>query len=60
MLMFVLYHCSPKEPPAPPPPEPKWEEVESDVIHLNDENFKPVLKKKKHALIMFYAPCKFS
>jgi hypothetical protein len=48
---------SPKEPPPPPPPEPKWEEVESDVIHLNDETFKAVLKKKKHALVMFYAPC---
>nr|UMA82692.1 venom-related protein disulfide isomerase [Conus ebraeus] len=46
----------PKEPPPPPAPEPSWEEVDSDVIHLNEENFKPTLKKRKHALIMFYAP----
>ncbi|XP_052091657.1 protein disulfide-isomerase A5-like [Mytilus californianus] len=46
----------PKEPPPPPPPEAKWEEVESDVLHLNDENYKSILKKKKHALVMFYAP----
>lgn len=26
---------------------------------MNDENFKPFLKKKKHVLVMFYAPCKF-
>ena len=51
---------SPKEPPPPPAPEPSWEEVESDVIHLNEENFKPTLKKKKHALIMFYAPCELT
>ncbi|KAK7478534.1 hypothetical protein BaRGS_00030206, partial [Batillaria attramentaria] len=46
----------PKEPPPPPAPEPSWEEVESDVVHLNEENFKATLKKRKHALIMFYAP----
>lgn len=46
-----------QEPPPPPPPEKPWSEVESSVIHLTDENFKPFLKKKKHVLVMFYAPC---
>ncbi|KAK6181655.1 hypothetical protein SNE40_009469 [Patella caerulea] len=53
---IIEFMKDPKEPPPPPPPEPKWEETESDVVHLTDENFKPVLKKKKHALVMFYAP----
>jgi hypothetical protein len=28
----------------------------SDVVHLSDETFKLFLKKKKHVLVMFYAP----
>ena len=31
-------------------------EEESEVVHLNEEGFKPFLKKKKHVLVMFYAP----
>jgi hypothetical protein len=46
---------SPKE---PPPPELEWSEQETDVLHLTDENFKTILKKKKSALVFFYAPCK--
>ncbi|CAF4287621.1 unnamed protein product, partial [Adineta steineri] len=45
-----------KDPKEPPPPEREWSEQESDVIHLNDENFKTILKKKKAALVFFYAP----
>ena len=26
------------------------------IHHLTEEDFKPFLKKKKHALVMFYAP----
>ena len=26
------------------------------VAHLTEEDFRPFLKKKKHALVMFYAP----
>jgi protein disulfide-isomerase A5 len=44
-------------PKAPPPPEPEWSEQQTDVIHLTDENFKNILKKKKSALLFFYAPC---
>lgn len=46
----------PKEPPAPPAPEPSWEDQPSEVVHLNTENFKNFLKKKKHVLVMYYAP----
>ncbi|KAK7092365.1 protein disulfide-isomerase A5-like [Littorina saxatilis] len=53
---IIDFMKDPKEPPPPPAPEPSWEETESDVVHLNDENFKATLKKRKHALIMFYAP----
>nr|XP_027210450.1 protein disulfide-isomerase A5-like [Penaeus vannamei] len=53
---IIEFMSDPKEPPPPPPPEKPWSEVESSVIHLTDENFKPFLKKKKHVLVMFYAP----
>lgn len=49
----------PKEPPPPPPPEKAWTDEESDVVHLTEESFKPFLKKRKHVLVIFYAPCKF-
>ncbi|XP_077966473.1 uncharacterized protein LOC120341795 [Styela clava] len=45
-----------KDPKEPPPPEKEWHETESDVQHLTDEDFKSATKKKKHSLIMFYAP----
>ncbi|XP_075037249.1 protein disulfide-isomerase A5 [Mixophyes fleayi] len=43
-------------PEAPPPPEPSWEETPSSVLHLLGDDFRETLKKKKHALVMFYAP----
>ncbi|KAG8197832.1 hypothetical protein JTE90_020110 [Oedothorax gibbosus] len=46
----------PKEPPPPPPPEVPWSEEPSHVVHLTEEDFKPFLKRKKHVLLMFYAP----
>ena len=62
-IPFVTQLChlffSPKEPPPPPPPEKDWREVPSEVIHLTDEAFKGFVKKKKHVLVMFYAPCEF-
>ncbi|MGH0156236.1 UNVERIFIED_CONTAM: hypothetical protein FKN15_065286 [Acipenser sinensis] len=45
-------------PQAPPPPEQSWEEKPSSVSHLGVQDFRESLKKKKHALVMFYAPCK--
>jgi protein disulfide-isomerase-like protein len=45
-----------KDPQAPPPPEKDWSEMESEVHHLTDENFKSFTKKTKHTLVMFYAP----
>lgn len=53
---IVNFMKDPKEPPPPPPPEKSWDEEQSEVEHLNDETFKIFLKKKKHALVMFYAP----
>ncbi|XP_061090139.1 protein disulfide-isomerase A5 [Conger conger] len=43
-------------PQAPPPPEQSWEDTPSSVSHLGVEDFREALKKKKHALVMFYAP----
>uniref|UniRef100_A0A452I434 Thioredoxin domain-containing protein n=1 Tax=Gopherus agassizii TaxID=38772 RepID=A0A452I434_9SAUR len=45
-----------QNPQAPPPPELAWEEKLTNVIHLAGEDFRESLKKKKHALVMFYAP----
>ncbi|KAF4532478.1 hypothetical protein B566_EDAN003054 [Ephemera danica] len=53
---IVAFMQEPKEPPPPPPPEAPWHEEKSEVVHLDEENFKPFLKKKKHVLVMFYAP----
>uniref|UniRef100_A0A8B9LSS7 Protein disulfide isomerase family A, member 5 n=1 Tax=Astyanax mexicanus TaxID=7994 RepID=A0A8B9LSS7_ASTMX len=43
-----------QNPQAPPPPEQSWEEKPSSVSHLGAEDFREALKKKKHALVMFY------
>ncbi|CAN9498488.1 unnamed protein product [Ophioblennius macclurei] len=43
-------------PQAPPPPEQSWEDKPSSVSHLGSEDFREVLKKKRHGLVMFYAP----
>uniref|UniRef100_A0A8C9YS92 Protein disulfide isomerase family A, member 5 n=1 Tax=Sander lucioperca TaxID=283035 RepID=A0A8C9YS92_SANLU len=43
-------------PQAPPPPEQSWEDKPSSISHLGSEDFREALKKKKHALVMFYAP----
>ncbi|KAG5877126.1 hypothetical protein JTB14_031279 [Gonioctena quinquepunctata] len=53
---IIDFMKDPKEPPPPPPPEKPWLDEESDVVHLTEENFKPFLKKKKHVLVIFYAP----
>ncbi|KAK6644436.1 hypothetical protein RUM43_000703 [Polyplax serrata] len=46
----------PKMPLPPPPPEKPWAEEDSEVNHLTVETFKPFLRKRKHAIVMFYAP----
>lgn len=53
---IIEFMKDPKEPPPPPPPENPWSEEPSEVVHLIDENYKTFLKKKKHVLVMFYAP----
>ena len=55
---IVGFMMNPKEPPPPPPPEKPWSDEESAVVHLTDETYKAFLKKKKHVLVIFYAPCK--
>lgn len=56
---IVDFMRDPKEPPPPPPPEKPWEEEDdTDVLFLEEENFSTILKRKKHALVLFYAPCK--
>lgn len=53
---IIEFMNDPKEQPPPPPPELPWSETESEVHHLETETFKTLLKRKKHALVMFYAP----
>ena len=53
---LVGFMREPSEPPPPPPPEPEWRDTPSAVHHLDGDNFGSILKKKRHALVMFYAP----
>jgi len=53
---IMTFMKDPKEPPPPPPPEKDWSEEETDVVHLTEDDFSSFLKKKKHVLVMFYAP----
>ncbi|KAB0802017.1 hypothetical protein PPYR_04203 [Photinus pyralis] len=53
---IVEFMTNPQEPLPPPPAEVSWSEEKSDVVHLTEATFKPFLKKKKHVLVMFYAP----
>lgn len=53
---LVEFMRHPKEPPPAPPPEPAWPDITSEVVHLNEDNFKTQLRSKRHALVMFYAP----
>jgi len=53
---ILLFMKDPKEPPPPPPPEKDWADEETDVVHLSEDDFASFLKKKKHTLVIFYAP----
>uniref|UniRef100_T1J0B8 26S proteasome complex subunit SEM1 n=1 Tax=Strigamia maritima TaxID=126957 RepID=T1J0B8_STRMM len=53
---IVEFMKDPKEPPPPPPPEKSWADTESDIVHLDEANFKSFMKRKKHVLVIFYAP----
>ena len=52
---IVSFMMDPKEPP-PKPKEVAWDEEESEVVHLEEQSFYSTLKKRKHSLVMFYAP----
>lgn len=54
---IISFMKDPSEPPPPPPPEVHWSDEVNDVQFLDSDSFKPFLKKKKHVLVMFYAPC---
>lgn len=56
---IVEFMKNPQEPPPAPPAEIPWSEEKSEVVHLEEDTFKPFLKRKKHVLVMFYAPCKY-
>lgn len=49
-----------QNPDAPPvvevEQEVSWEEEDNEVVFLNEETFKPFLKKTKHVLCFFFAP----
>uniref|UniRef100_A0A915IUE0 Thioredoxin domain-containing protein n=1 Tax=Romanomermis culicivorax TaxID=13658 RepID=A0A915IUE0_ROMCU len=53
---LVEFMKDPQEPPPPPPPEKPWHEEETRVVHLVGDDFRSELKKRKHALVIFYAP----
>lgn len=55
---IINFIKSPQKPPPPPAPEKPWAEEESPVRHLDAKTFRSTLRKIKHALVMFYAPCK--
>ncbi|EGD79294.1 hypothetical protein PTSG_09710 [Salpingoeca rosetta] len=51
------FMADPNAPPPPPPPaEVPWSETDTDVVHLTGPTFEAATKKKKHALVFFYAP----
>lgn len=49
-----------ENPDAPPVVEVEqevaWEDEDTDVVFLNEETFKPFLKKTKNVLVFFFAP----
>lgn len=53
---IIQFMNDPQEPPPPPPADKPWSDEPSDVVHLGEENYKTFMKKKKHVLVMYYAP----
>lgn len=54
---IIKFMENPDEPPVVvEEKEVAWEDEETDVVFLSDETFKTFLKKKKHCLVLFYAP----
>lgn len=52
---IVKFMENPEEPPViEEETETAWEDEESYVEHLNEESFKPFLKKKKHVLVRLH------
>eukprot|EP00118_Oscarella_pearsei_P015366 m.138527 g.138527 ORF g.138527 m.138527 type:complete len:765 (+) comp38247_c0_seq18:43-2337(+) len=53
---IIEFMKDPQEPPPPPPPDRPWNEEAPEVEHLTSSTMGNFLKKKKHALVMYYAP----
>lgn len=58
---IVSFMKNPTAPPPQKPKEPDWStDPNSEIVHLMSSNFDSVLIDEKSALVMFYAPCKYS
>lgn len=58
---IITFMKNPNEPPASKPKEADWaSDPNSEIVHLVSSNFDSVLIDEKSALVMFYAPCKYS
>ncbi|CAO1409516.1 unnamed protein product [Diamesa hyperborea] len=54
---LVEFMENPSEPPVVvEEKESSWEDEDTHVVFLDEETFKPFLKKKKHTMVLFYAP----
>ena len=53
---ILQYMRNPAERPPEPEKEPEWKDEKSYVVHAQSSNFVALLKTKKHALVLFYAP----
>lgn len=54
---IVEFMKDPREPHIPPPETP-WSDEKSEIVHIIDiKHLEMFKKRKRHALVMFYAPC---
>ena len=53
---IVNFLVNPQESPQQGYLETPWAEMQTSVVHLTLETFKPLLRKTKHVLVMFYSP----
>ena len=58
-FFFFFFFFSPSE-PKEKEKEPEWADEESEVVHLGDDDFDAYLASHPSALVMFYAPCKYT
>ena len=56
---LIDFMLNPRQPPSTPAPDQAWSKESSEIVHLDDTNFKSFTKKRKYVLTIFYAPCKY-